>query len=807
MRKLSVLIVLFALLLFAVPTITVAKEHPQQSQHPEHPQHPESPQQNDHGQHNNQQKENPRQNEHPQHNTQHDGVSGEVANLSSNTVNKNQAEGAKVAVVKGRSRQNKASTEPTDLTSNSGDEAAGTEKNATSDTIKSAGIENEGPGKAVRLGWQKAKTGAAKKNGALGETTSLGETDTPSRNADELETSSNQGPENPLAVDLIISPIAMAEPTTGGSPDDRDGSPPVSGSADPEEIILAAQIEVSVTLTNVVAAIEIRAGPDGVQDLFVDNDDPRDLGTLDPGIYFIYWSVHKDQSVAKKGHADQFQVVLTYDDGEFNATDWFTVHLEGSTSIKQNDLRWIETGGNLDGSDLTVVAKYQQMSQNILHSLIVQGFYDGQKLRLEDVHVYYYDTKIDPGSVAGGTVPGVPDQDWQNTLTFADADFPETMSSGDYWIVKYEFSVIGNSILSVMPYIQTKEAANANWKLDAGYIEFQYEPHIDLWVEKEGPATAEPGETYTYTINYGNRDTATADAEGVVIVDTLPDYGTPTNFGNGVYDPDADTITWDIGHVGVGESGQVSVEFTIPDVMPCGWTELVNNVEIYSIAQDEDCELESTLDDNTDALITTVEAHRDLWVEKEGPATAEPGETFTYVISYGNSGNADATNVTIVDQLDSFLTVVKADGITILGNTIIWALGTLYAGESFTGLQAISLQVMVDEEMPIGTTILTNIVIIDNDQPEECEEDFGNNEDRVDTTVEVIELEPLGEPEIVPEQEVPALIEVAAAPEAEPIPEKEEEDVLPYTGFDLILLMGLAIMLMISGVILSRKYS
>ncbi len=977
-RILSILICVFVVLFLLMPTGALATAKSDQGNHGqrgEHPQQKEHPHSKGHPQKN--QPKAVEQNQHPNKEAKSD--SNAVVNHPPGSQDLNPAK-AKSAVAdpgvpsaqKKRATANKASNQASDVQTKGGKSV---DSSSLSITSENSSISSAGAVKSVaKSGGQIRITGTAQNNaaaqltketkiqiagsglpkshgkaaahkiGKVTQTESIDQDHASSENGDDLQTSSGPGEapdSDPLVVDLIIAPSAMAEPTTGGSPDDRDGSPPVSGSADPEEMIIVAEMDISVTLVNVMASIEIRAGPDGAQDLTIDNDNPRDLGTLIPGTYYLYWSVHKDQSIAKKNHVEEFRVMLTYESdagSKSYVSDWSTVDLQGSTSIKQNDLRWLETGSNLEGSNLVVVSKYQQMSQNILHSLIVQGFYDGAVLRLEDVRVYYYDTKDDPGSVAGGVVPPDYDGEWAHKLYFAVADFPPTMTSGDHWIVEYHFSVIGNSVLTVIPYIQTKESANANWKLDAGYAEIQIiEGHRDLWVEKDGPSTAEPGETYSYTISFGNRATATAHAEGVIIVDTLPAHGVPSNFGEGVYDEIARTITWYIGKLCIGESKSITFDLTIPDVMPCGWTDLVNSVTIFSKSLDEPCELQSTKDDNQDSVTTTVEAHRDLWIEKDGPSTAEPGETYSYTISfgnratatahaegvvivdtlpahgvpsnfgqgvydeiqrtitwhisqlgvgesksisfdctipsvmpcgwtglldkvtifsetqdedcelqatkgdnqdsvttmvealldlwidkegpaiaeprdtymytisYGNSGNADATNVQIVDMLPPHLTVLDADGGVIVGDTITWSIGTLHAGDSYTGEHAIHLKVQVDLEMPFGITILTNAVKISSDEPPEFDKDLANNQDQVDTIVNVIEFIPFGEPEVVPPP-APAVVE-AAQVTAEPAPTAEKEEALPFTGSGLDLNALLAALLVACGIMLWRHGS
>lgn len=85
-----------------------------------------------------------------------------------------------------------------------------------------------------------------------------------------------------------------------------------------------------------------------------------------------------------------------------------------------------------------------------------------------------------------------------------------------------------------------------------------------------------------------------------------------------------------------------------------------------------------------------------------------PGATFHYTIGFENTGNASATNVTVVDTLPEGAVFQSATGsFTQSGRTLTWSLGALDSGASG------SLVVTVQAQPGLGTgTVLTNAASI-----------------------------------------------------------------------------------------------
>ena len=84
---------------------------------------------------------------------------------------------------------------------------------------------------------------------------------------------------------------------------------------------------------------------------------------------------------------------------------------------------------------------------------------------------------------------------------------------------------------------------------------------------------------------------------------------------------------------------------------------------------------------------------------------AGPGDVLTYTISYSNSGNAAASNVTIADALPAHTTLVSAsDGGTLANGTVTWAIGAVAAGAG----SSVTVTVQLDAVFPNGTTAVSN---------------------------------------------------------------------------------------------------
>ena len=216
-------------------------------------------------------------------------------------------------------------------------------------------------------------------------------------------------------------------------------------------------------------------------------------------------------------------------------------------------------------------------------------------------------------------------------------------------------------------------------------------------------ATASPGEHLLYTLSYSN--TGSGDATGVVISDTLPANTTFVSAtGGGVYATTTNTVTWDIGTVSHGSTGSVTFTVQLDAVFPNGTTNVVNSAVMQST------ELPPT---PSNPVTTVVGAMPNLSLLKAvDKATASPSETLIYTLTYTNSGNADASAVTISDTLPAKTTFVSATGGGVYAtttNTVTWDIGTVAANG---GTGSVSFTVQLDAVFPNGTTNVVNSAVI-----------------------------------------------------------------------------------------------
>jgi uncharacterized repeat protein (TIGR01451 family) len=554
----------------------------------------------------------------------------------------------------------------------------------------------------------------------------------------------------------ILSPYEILEPSTKNNANDKDGYPPVTSSADVEEAQLQTKIVVTSTISNPVALLQ-DDNADLVDDLTIDDDNPRDLDMLDgvdddklaPGTYYAYWSLDKtgylpvetshgtaynglnSASVSTVGDIEKFSVKLTHDGGT-TTSPVFTITMQNSASIKQNDLDWLETATtsleNLEvGDTFSVRTLYSQNSANGLQHLISQIYFIGDNVRLTRTSIYYFNNK-DPGSISSGVPTG-----WTsafiNTMELGLSDLTTT-DNRDYWVMKFDFEVLDSFNTFLIPYTQTIKKGST-WKIDTGYEGFQAQvPRIpaNLTIEKyfsetytdgvvSGPNPPEVGKKTVYELVIKVTNTGGDNSINTVMDDTIPiadvtwENVYSATQGSVTYDSLTGDLVWNIGTLGpdteVTLSFQVSVTPTKDDV---GYKILLNT-GAYVKGTSEESE-EPVDDGDTPPLYTApVFAPPDMNVYKTADSsTAVPGDEVTYTIKYENVGYGDAYNVVIIDTIPTGTTYVSSSPTytSASGSVYTWNVGTVLAETSGT----ITLVVELDNDLTDQTS-LTNYVILD----------------------------------------------------------------------------------------------
>ena len=222
-----------------------------------------------------------------------------------------------------------------------------------------------------------------------------------------------------------------------------------------------------------------------------------------------------------------------------------------------------------------------------------------------------------------------------------------------------------------------------------------------MHIEKEGvPDTVEAGAVLTYTLTYSN--TGNLAATNVTITDTLssniifawadpePDGGTP----NAPY--------WNIGNLAPDEQGQIHITATVARPLPNG-TVLTNTAWLDA---DHVAPLSATQQ-------TTVTSRPVLTITKaSSPDPVVVSQNLVYTIIITNSGNENASSVTITEDYDPNTSFVYASTPPDPGSeNREWTFATLAVDDSI----GIDIIVRVTDTLPVGT-VLTNEVTLDSDQ-------------------------------------------------------------------------------------------
>ena len=176
-----------------------------------------------------------------------------------------------------------------------------------------------------------------------------------------------------------------------------------------------------------------------------------------------------------------------------------------------------------------------------------------------------------------------------------------------------------------------------------------------LQISKTGPETALLGSDVTYNIVVKN--TGTSVAKSVVVTDNVP-AGLTHSTGQNV-------LSFNVGDLAPNQSRSIPVTFKA--------------TQRGKVCNPAVAKSSNAGEVNDQACTTIVE--RGLDITKVGPKEAILKKTAGYDIVVTNTGDTPLTGVVVSDTAPVQTSIVSADGASVTGNTAVWNVGTLNAGE------------------------------------------------------------------------------------------------------------------------------
>ncbi len=232
-------------------------------------------------------------------------------------------------------------------------------------------------------------------------------------------------------------------------------------------------------------------------------------------------------------------------------------------------------------------------------------------------------------------------------------------------------------------------------------------PTIDLWVVKRGQTDVIPGKIATYTITYGNRGNTTA--YGVVLVDQFPMQMEALIEQNSGYFLDFNPITkCGTGNIDILPPGTYSFNLSIRISQ-----EAVGSTTIYNAMSIKSPNTEIYYPNNYSTAATHIKTPEiDLWVQKQGPASAIPGAIATYTITYGNYGSETAGNVLLTDKFPEEMDIIatQTSGFAFMYDNLTKR-GTWNVGNVTFGTYSFELAIKIKANTQGSTTLVNTMRI------------------------------------------------------------------------------------------------
>jgi uncharacterized repeat protein (TIGR01451 family) len=211
-----------------------------------------------------------------------------------------------------------------------------------------------------------------------------------------------------------------------------------------------------------------------------------------------------------------------------------------------------------------------------------------------------------------------------------------------------------------------------------------------MTIDKTAPATANPGETMMYTIDYS---CSNGEAYYVVITETYPpdvtfmDSNPPPSVGDNI---------WALGNLPPGTNDTIFINVSVS----------LSAIGIQTNQVDLSFEDSiGTVFTDSDIAVTNI-INPTMQVTKWAPATACPGEMITYWINYSNTGTDWAFNIVITEAYPADVTFIMAIPSPDIGFDV-WILPALAPG----GSGSIQITVQIDLDALLGTNLNNHVTL------------------------------------------------------------------------------------------------
>ena len=354
-------------------------------------------------------------------------------------------------------------------------------------------------------------------------------------------------------------------------------------------------------------------------------DSPLENGTEISNQGIFYWDSNGDGSNNASEPSDD---PVTGGDDDPTIT---TVHSAPVLMITKDD--WPEPVK--PGETLTYTVTYENTGNEVANNVVITETYDANVTFSSAIPV------PDSGTDDTWTIPSLSPSDGPQTITIN-----VTVSS------PLDDGTILNNNVSITCDEEVSDG-------DSEATTISSDP-ILLLSKADNPDPVQAGGSLTYTLTYQNVGDATA--TGTVITDVLPEEVTYVTANPSPTSVSDHTLTWSIGNLDPDGPDTITINVTVNSPLDDG-TVITDNATIT-------CDQGS----GNDAETTTVGMAPILVIEKiDSPDPVEAGVKITYEITVSNYGNADATNVSVVDDYDETkITIVDADGGVDDGYNITW---------------------------------------------------------------------------------------------------------------------------------------